>query len=197
MLVIQSCYTGIAPIGKVSIQRTNEFWNPLIYNIEIYISFSVRIEGIKIHAGVTLATECIQSFSSGSTVSHRSEMAASTLNVRRIAQIGVGGDSSRFQLSMINRQSFTSAVAGIMSYTNMNREDMLKLFCDEVDKTAANAKARNFNKKDMKQFDDSVWKLTASLILMKPNLDEKQLFYLTRAPVILFHPDAMRTIGKY
>ena len=98
---------------------------------------------------------------------------------------------------MINRQSFTSAVAGIMSYTNMDRQDLLKMFCDEVEKTANSAKAKNFNKKDMKHFDDAIWKLTASLILMKPNLDEKQLFTLTRAPVILFHPDAMRTIGKY
>ena len=97
---------------------------------------------------------------------------------------------------MINRQSFTSAVAGIMSYTNMDRQDLLKMFCDEVEKTANSAKAKNFNKKDMKHFDDAIWKLTASLILMKPNLDEKQLFTLTRAPVILFHPDAMRTIGK-
>ena len=49
----------------------------------------------------------------------------------------------------------------------------------------------------MKNFDDAVWKLTASLILMKPNVDERQLFTLTRAPVILFQADAMRTIGNF
>lgn len=46
----------------------------------------------------------------------------------------------------------------------------------------------------MNKYDDAVWKLAASLILMKPKMDERQLFTLTRAPVILFHPDAMRTI---
>jgi phosphatidylinositol 4-kinase len=46
----------------------------------------------------------------------------------------------------------------------------------------------------MKMFDDAVWKLTASLILMKPSMDERQLFTLTRAPVKLFQADAMQTI---
>ena len=36
--------------------------------------------------------------------------------------------------------------------------------------------------------------ILAAYILMKPKMDERQLFTLTRAPVILFHPDAMRTI---
>ena len=87
---------------------------------------------------------------------------------------------------MINRQSFTSAVAGILSATNLDKNALLTKFCDDVDTTAKAAKAKNFSKREMKNFDDAVWKLTASLILMKPNVDERQLFTLTRAPVILF-----------
>lgn len=63
-----------------------------------------------------------------------------------------------------------------------------------MERTGNIAKMKNFNKKDMNKYDDAVWKLAASLILMKPKMDERQLFTLTRAPVILFHPDAMRTI---
>ena len=67
-------------------------------HLQEYIN-SVRIEGIKIHAGVTLATECIQRFSTGGTSSRADNTSiSSTQNVRRITQIGVGSDSSRFQL---------------------------------------------------------------------------------------------------
>ena len=95
------------------------------------------------------------------------------------------------------RQSFTSAVAGILSATNLDKTALLSKFCDDITTTAKAAKAKNFSKRDMKNFDDAVWKLTASLILMKPNVDERQLFTLTRAPVILFQADAMRTIGNF
>ena len=95
---------------------------------------------------------------------------------------------------MINRQSYTSAVAGILSATNLERKALLSKFCQEVDNAGLNAKSKNFAKKEMQKFDDAVWKLTASLILMKPNMDERQLFTLTRAPVILFQAEAMRTI---
>ena len=67
-------------------------------HLQEYIN-SVRMEGIKIHAGVTLATECIQRFSTGGTSSRADNTSiSSTQNVRRITQIGVGSDSSRFQL---------------------------------------------------------------------------------------------------
>lgn len=167
-------------------QRSKEFvktsvtWAPdtVQSHLQEYIN-TIRTGGIKIHAGVTLATECIQSFSSAANFKQR----------------GIhGSDSSRFQLSMINRQSYTSAVAGILSATNLERKALLSKFCQEVDTAAANAKAKHFSRKEMKAFDDAIWKLTASLILMKPNIDERQLFTLTRAPVILFQVDAMRTI---
>ena len=72
-------------------------------------------------------------------------------------------------------------------------KNRLRFFSD-VERTGNIAKNKNFNKKDMNKYDEAVWKLAASLILMKPKMDERQLFTLTRAPVILFHPDAMRTI---
>ena len=145
---------------------------------------TVRI-GHRIHAGVTLATECIQSFSMGG-------MTNTGPNARR--RNVQGSDASRFQLSMINRQSYTSAVAGILSATNLEKTILLSKFCCEVDNTAESAKKKAFAKREMKMFDDAVWKLTASLILMKPSMDERQLFTLTRAPVKLFQADAMQTI---
>ncbi len=117
---------------------------------------------------------------------------SSAQNIRR-PFIGAASDSSRFQLSMINRQYFTSAVAGILSATNLKKKELLNRFCEEVDLAASNA-WKNCGKKEMKQFDDSVWKLTASLILMKPNVDEHQLFTLTRAPIKFFKAEAMSTI---
>lgn len=151
--------------------------------LQEYIN-TVRI-GHRIHAGVTLATECIQSFSMGG-------MTNTGPNARR--RNVQGSDASRFQLSMINRQSYTSAVAGILSATNLEKTILLSKFCCEVDNTAESAKKKAFAKREMKMFDDAVWKLTASLILMKPSMDERQLFTLTRAPVKLFQADAMQTI---
>ena len=74
-------------------QRSKEFvktsveWAPdtVQSHLQEYIN-TVRIGGIKMHAGVTLATDCIQSLTSGVTD-------------RR----NIPSDSSRFQLSMINR----------------------------------------------------------------------------------------------
>jgi phosphatidylinositol 4-kinase len=173
--------------------KTSVEWAPdtVQSHLQEYIN-TVRMEGIKIHAGVTLATDCIQSFSGGG---HRDQSISSSLSVRRPLQHCMGSDSSRFQLSMINRQSFTSAVAGILSATNLEKQVLLGKFCDEVNSAAAvAAKAKGFPKKEMKLFDDMVWKLTASLILLKPNVDDRQLFTLTRAPVILFQAEAMKTI---
>ena len=58
-----------------------------------------------------------------------------------------GSDASRFQLSMINRQSYTSAVAGILSATNLEKKILLSKFCSEVDTTATNAKNKVCTKK--------------------------------------------------
>ena len=74
-------------------QRSKEFvktsveWAPdtVQSHLQEYIN-TVRIGGIKMHAGVTLSTDCIQSLTSGVTD-------------RR----NIPSDSSRFQLSMINR----------------------------------------------------------------------------------------------
>ncbi len=46
--------------------------------------------------------------------------------------------------------------------------------------------------KAVKQFHETVWKITASLILMKPAVDEKLIFALTRAPLKLFNAPTMK-----
>ncbi len=45
-----------------------------------------------------------------------------------------------------------------------------------------------------KEFHETIWKITASLILMKPANDEKLIFHLTRAPLKLFSADTMKVI---
>ena len=44
----------------------------------------------------------------------------------------------------------------------------------------------------MKSFHDTVWKITAALILIKPGIDEKLVFALTRAPLKLFNAATMK-----
>ena len=66
----------------------------LLYFIILY--YIVRSEGMKMHAGVTLATECIQSFSNGSSRADSASL-SSVQNIRRIG-VGMGSDSSRFQV---------------------------------------------------------------------------------------------------
>ncbi len=46
----------------------------------------------------------------------------------------------------------------------------------------------------IKEFHETVWKITASLILMKPSNDEKLIFHLTRAPLKLFSAATMKVI---
>jgi len=45
-----------------------------------------------------------------------------------------------------------------------------------------------------RDFHDTVWKITAALILMRPANDEKLIFHLTRAPLRLFTLSAMRAV---
>ena len=47
----------------------------------------------------------------------------------------------------------------------------------------------------MKNFHDMVWKITAALILIKPGIDEKLVFTVTRAPLKLFNAATMKVQG--
>ena len=126
----------------------------LLYFIILY--YIVRSEGMKMHAGVTLATECIQSFSNGSSRADSASL-SSVQNIRRIG-VGMGSDSSRFQvyktlyllyhfkihatclftlhlklqLSMISRQSYKSTVTGMLSVSSNEKSQkrLLDGFCD-------------------------------------------------------------------
>ena len=79
-------------------------------------------ESFTFHLGVALATECVQSFSamapggsdsflSGGGGSGSFSSAAS----RQPLQIGSKADSSRFMISMSNRQSYTSTVSAMLA----------------------------------------------------------------------------------
>lgn len=43
-----------------------------------------------------------------------------------------------------------------------------------------------------RKFHETIWKITSSLILIKPAMDEKLMFALTRAPLKLFQAATMK-----
>ncbi len=47
-----------------------------------------------------------------------------------------------------------------------------------------------------KEFHETIWKITASLILMKPANDEKLIFHLTRAPIKFFNAATMKVFFR-
>ncbi|CAB4064610.1 PI4KA [Lepeophtheirus salmonis] len=49
-------------------------------------------------------------------------------------------------------------------------------------------------KRGKKQFHNAMWKMTASLILIKPAIDDGLLFEITRAPLKLFEEESMKTV---
>ena len=55
--------------------------------------------------------------------------------------------------------------------------------------SSSNPKARA-----MKDFHETVWKMTAALILIKPGIDEKLVFTVTRAPLKLFNAATMKVV---
>ena len=78
-------------------------------------------ESFTFHLGVALATECVQSFSAmapgadsflGGSQSGSFSSSASRMQP---LQIGSKSDSSRFMISMSNRQSYTSTVSAMLA----------------------------------------------------------------------------------
>ena len=167
-------------------------------HLQEYIN-NITKESFTTHAGVTLATECIQSFSG---VNDSQIISPTGIKPIRRPFCAVS-DSSRIQLSMSNRQAYTSKVSGMLSLcasTKGQQQGLFDSFVEEMEAKAAAAKSsltkgnKNLDQKYIKGFHDSIWKITASLIIMKPSVDEKLLFHLARAPLQLFRGEAMTSI---
>ena len=179
--------------------HTSVEWAPdtVQSHLQEYIN-NITKESFTTHAGVTLATECIQSFS----ITNDPQVLSPTGRILR-RPFCAASDSSRIQLSMSNRQAYTSKVAGMLSLcasTKGHRQALFDTFVEEMETKAAAAKSvltkgnKTLDQKYIKAFHDSIWKITASLIIMKPSVDDKLLFHLARAPLQLFRGDAMTTI---
>ena len=179
--------------------NTSVKWAPdtVQSHLQEYIN-NITKESFTTHAGVTLATECIQSFS----VTNEPQVLSPTGRVLRRPFCAVS-DSSRIQLSMSNRQAYTSKVSGMLSLcasTKGHRQALFDSFVEEMEAKAAAAQSaltkgnKVLDQKYIKGFHDSIWKITASLIIMKPSVDDKLLFHLARAPLKLFRGEAMTTI---
>ena len=81
-------------------------------------------ESFTFHLGVALATECVQSFSAMAPGGSDSFLSGgggggsgsfSSAASRQPLQIGSKADSSRFMISMSNRQSYTSTVSAMLA----------------------------------------------------------------------------------
>ena len=80
-------------------------------------------ESFTFHLGVALATECVQSFSAMAPGGSDSFLGGagggsgsfSSAASRQPLQIGSKADSSRFMISMSNRQSYTSQVQAMLT----------------------------------------------------------------------------------
>ena len=180
--------------------NTSVEWAPdtVQSHLQEYIN-NITKESFTTHAGVTLATECIQSFSS---VNDPQMLSPTGVRPLRRPFCAVS-DSSRIQLSMSNRQAYTSKVSGMLSLcasTKGQRQGLFDSFVEEMEIKAATAKSaltkgnKSLDQKYIKGFHEPIWKITASLIIMKPSMDEKLLFHLARAPLQLFRGEAMTTI---
>jgi phosphatidylinositol 4-kinase len=126
-------------------------------------------------------------------------------------------------ISMSNRQSYTSTVSAMLSMCD-SKEVVLRRFCSDLDAAAAQVRtldkaqatieAEGGGQPDQeilkfggrvsvanhprtyatKSFHETVWKITASLILLKPGNDEKLIFALTRAPLKMFNAATMKVV---
>lgn len=160
-----------------------------------------------------MATECIQNFSTLNPDS----LGMSTIS-SMIRPACIKSDSSRFVISMSNRQSYMSTVAALLSQceTSEKKLELFAKFCAQLDKAAEKVKTVSDDvdlerKEQMKfggkftkveselekmsrDFHETIWKITASIILMKPAVDEKLIFALTRAPLKIFSAHTMKII---
>ena len=99
-------------------------------------------ESFTFHLGVALATECVQSFSamapggSDSFLGGAGSGSFSSAASRQPLQIGSKADSSRFMISMSNRQSYTSTVSAMLAMCE-SRESKLRSFAADLDEFAA------------------------------------------------------------
>ncbi|QQP57676.1 Uncharacterized protein FKW44_002744 [Caligus rogercresseyi] len=139
------------------------------------------------HAGVSLASECIQSLSSGleRTGNLRSTPINSTAKI----------DASLFLSAMTKRLSNTSSVSALLS-SNGQRGPVIESFFQELRESALLAATASSDsvERGKKGFHNAMWKMTASLILIKPAIDDGLLFEITRAPLKLFEEESMKTI---
>ncbi len=137
--------------------KTSVAWAPdtVQSHLQEYIN-EITKESFSFHAGVALATECVQSFSSlNSTAMGITSAANATM------PLCVKGDASRyekqkstlektpsllflsrFMISMSNRQSYMSMVSAMLSLCNtvQRRKELLLDFCHSLDKSGKLAK---------------------------------------------------------
>jgi len=185
--------------------RTSVEWAPdtVQSHLQEYIN-TVTKESFATHTGVSLATECIQSFSrsDGGTAAGGVGGGAGAAGGGSVRQFCVTADTSRIQLSMSNRQSYTSKVSAMLSLctTFKARRDLISRFVKELDRAGAGATVAHSHgdagtaQSEMKLFHDALWKITSCIIILKPSVDNVLLFNLARAPLKLFRGEAMKTV---
>ncbi|XP_040569252.1 phosphatidylinositol 4-kinase alpha isoform X2 [Lepeophtheirus salmonis] len=174
--------------------KTSMEWAPgtVQSHLQEYINTVTQINYYN-HAGVSLASECIQNLSSGLERS-------GTLRSTGLTQINSGKiDASLFLSAMTKRLSNTSSVSALLyDKSGVKRYNVIKSFFEELKEGASLASGLDSSsdsiEKGKKQFHNAMWKMTASLILIKPAIDDGLLFEITRAPLKLFEEESMKTV---
>eukprot|EP00095_Tigriopus_kingsejongensis_P007429 maker-scaffold443_size169656-snap-gene-0.12 protein:Tk07429 transcript:maker-scaffold443_size169656-snap-gene-0.12-mRNA-1 annotation:"phosphatidylinositol 4-kinase alpha isoform x1" len=194
--------------------KTSVTWAPdtVLSHLQEYIN-EITKESYSNHSGVSLATECMQNFS------NENQDGLGLVNLGNVIRpISAKSDSSRFMISMSNRQSNMSTVSAMLSLCDnlIRKHEVLNSFTLDLDRAAEiirltpeeDAEANEVAKQiltprkrldtpkaiAMKKFHDALWKITSSLILLKPAIDDKLMFALTRSPLKVFHSATMKVI---
>ncbi len=119
--------------------KTSVAWAPdtVQSHLQEYVNEITRESAFSYHAGVALATECVQSFS---PLNANAVGITSSANAAR--PLCVKSDASRFMISMSNRQSYVSTVSAMLQLSDdaQKRRELLVGFCHALDKAGKKAK---------------------------------------------------------
>ena len=168
-------------------------------------------EGTSTHSGLSLATECVLSFSSSNAMvsAANGNLSAGFLANRPSC---VNNDTSRFFASLSQRKEYSGKVSGMLDLANDDDDDdtgmngwekLQEKLIKNVDISAKNVLSLKETDpkflKAMDKFHDAIWKITALIVNLEANknvtVPRKLWFTIAFGPVKLFRADVM--LGKF
>ena len=160
--------------------------------------------GTSTHAGLALATECVLSFSSPSSLADADRTVPAGYLAARPSC--VKNDSSRFFASLSQRKEYSGKVSGMLDLASDDEEDEMKGWEKLMDKLIRNVDTSAEAVKSLKEsdgkmlkaldkFHDAIWKITGLIVILETNkkvaVPRKLWFTIASAPVVLFRAEVM------